>query len=124
MATAAPTAFGSRRGSDSERVLSDGIDDYERAMSERPFQGSPAKAWLKAIAPTSQIDSNPCRLWADVVEDWANKQPEHPALISASGIKSYRAFADRINRYALWALSVGINSGDKVCLIMSTYRGA
>jgi fatty-acyl-CoA synthase len=89
-------------------------------ISKASPRGSPAKAWLKAIALTSHIDSNPRRLLADVVDDWANKRPEHPALISESGSISYRAFADRTNRYALWALSVGINPGDRVCLIMPT----
>jgi fatty-acyl-CoA synthase len=89
-----------------------------QGISNAPFHVSPAKAWLKAIALTSQIDINPRRLLADIVEDWANKQPEQPALISASGSISYRAFADRINRYALWALSVGIKPGDRICLIM------
>ncbi|MGA2058215.1 MAG: long-chain-acyl-CoA synthetase [Bradyrhizobium sp.] len=91
-----------------------------QGTSEGSLSGSPAKAWLKAIALTSPIDSNPRRLLADVVEDWSNKHPEQPALISASGNVSYRALADRINRYALWALSVGINPGDRVCLIMPT----
>jgi fatty-acyl-CoA synthase len=89
-------------------------------MSETSSQPSPAKAWVKAIALTSQIESNPRGLLADVVEDWANKQPEHPALISASGSISYRELAGRVNRYARWALSVGINPGDRVCLIMPT----
>ena len=48
------------------------------------------------------------------------EQPERLALISESETVTYRAFSDRINRYACWALSVGINPGDRVGLIMST----
>ena len=33
---------------------------------------------------------------------------------------TYRALAERINRYARWALSAGIKRGDTVCLIMPT----
>ena len=81
---------------------------------------STAKTWLKAIELTSRIDADPRRLFADIVEDWANKQPERPALISDSESFSYRDLADRLNRYARWALSAGIKPGDRVCLIMPT----
>jgi fatty-acyl-CoA synthase len=86
----------------------------------KSFRGSPAKTWLRAIELTSQIDSHPRCLFADVVENWAMEQPERLALISESETVTYRAFSDRINRYACWALSVGINPGDRVGLIMST----
>ena len=49
-----------------------------------------AKTWLKAIELTSRIDADPRRLFADIVEDWANKQPERPALISDGESFSYR----------------------------------
>src|SRR6202051_300933 len=83
-----------------------------------PGKPSAAKSWLKAIELTSRIEANPSRLFADVVEDWSNKQPDRPALISETGTFSYRTLADRINRYARWALSAGIEAGDTVCLIM------
>jgi fatty-acyl-CoA synthase len=79
---------------------------------------SAAKSWLKAIELTSRIEADPCRLFADVVEDWAKRQPDHPALISDAETFSYRTLAGRINRYARWALSAGIEAGDTVCLLM------
>ena len=79
---------------------------------------SAAKSWLKAIELTSRIETNPRRLFADVVEDWAERQPDRPALVSDSETLSYRALADRVNRYARWALSAGIGAGDTVCLFM------
>jgi fatty-acyl-CoA synthase len=91
-----------------------------RSISQAAIGRSPARAWLKAIELTSHFESNPRRLLADVVEDWAGKQPEHPALISTNSSVSYRMFAERTNRYARWALSAGINQGDKVCLMMPT----
>src|ERR1700730_17671558 len=81
-------------------------------------KSSAAKSWLKAIELTSRIEANPSRLFADVVEDWSNKQPDRPALISETGTFSYRTLAERINRYARWASSAGIEAGDTVCLIM------
>jgi fatty-acyl-CoA synthase len=79
---------------------------------------SAAKSWLKAIELTSRIEADPFRLFADVVEDWSGRTPDRPALISEAETFSYRALADRINRYARWALSAGIEPGDTVCLFM------
>jgi len=79
---------------------------------------SAAKAWLKAIELTSRIEANPRALFADVVEDWARRQPDRPALISDRETVSYRALASRINRYARWARSAGIEPGGTVCLLM------
>jgi fatty-acyl-CoA synthase len=59
-------------------------------------------------------------LFADLVEDWSKRQPDRSALISEAGTFSYRTLAERINRYARWALSVGIEAGDTVCLVMPT----
>src|SRR5580700_8798758 len=85
-----------------------------------PLRGKPsaAKAWLKAIELTSRIEADPQALFADVVEDWAERQPDRPALISDRETLTYRALAARINRYARWALSAGIEPGDTVCLLM------
>src|SRR6202158_873199 len=79
---------------------------------------SAAKSWLKAIELTSRIEADPCRLFADVVEDWSKRQPDRPSLISEIETFSYRTLAERINRYARWALSAGIEAGDTVCLFM------
>jgi len=96
------------------------VDVIEQpANSARPHsKPSAAKSWLKAIELTSRIEANPSRLFADVVVDWSKRQPDRPALISETETLSYRALAERINRYARWALSAGIEAGDTVCLLM------
>ena len=90
----------------------------ERPTENQPRKPSAAKTWLKAIELTSRIEAEPSRLFADVVEDWAVRQPDRPALVSDAQTLSYRELAERINRYARWALSAGIKRGDTVCLIM------
>jgi fatty-acyl-CoA synthase len=85
-----------------------------------PAKTSPAKTWLKAIDLTSGIESDPSRLFADVVEAWASLQPDRPALISDIETFTYRQLASRISQYARWALSVGIRPGDAVCLLMGS----
>jgi fatty-acyl-CoA synthase len=86
----------------------------------RPRRGQPsaAKSWLKAIELTSRIEAEPLRLFADVVENWSVREPDRPALISETETFSYRTLAERINCYARWALSAGIEAGDTVCLLM------
>ena len=86
----------------------------------KSVRGSPAQSWLRAIELTSQVDSDPRCLFADLIEDWARKHPQRLALVSEDESVSYRALSDRIHRYARWALSVGITPGDRVGLIMST----
>src|SRR5262249_28477340 len=78
---------------------------------------STAKIWLKAIELTARIEAEPTRLFADIVDDWAEKQPDHPALISDGETLSYRALFARINQYARWAVAAGVGKGDTVCLI-------
>src|SRR3982074_467482 len=92
----------------------------DEATSSPRLRGKPsaAKSWLKAIELTSGIEADPCRLFADLVEDWSKRHPDRPALISETETFSYRALAERINRYARWALAAGIEAGDTVCLLM------
>jgi fatty-acyl-CoA synthase len=95
-------------------------DVIDQAADNQPRLGKPsaAKSWLKAIELTSRIEADPCRLFADVVEDWSARAPDRAALLSEAGSFSYRQLAERINRYARWAHSAGIGVGDTVCLFM------
>src|ERR1700741_2842438 len=81
---------------------------------------SAAKTWLKAIELTSPIEVDPQRLFADIVEDWAARRGDRPALVSDRETYSYAALTERMNRYARWALAADIETGDTVCLIMPT----
>jgi fatty-acyl-CoA synthase len=94
--------------------------DHSKGSPQLTGKPSAAKSWLKAIELTSRIEANPSRLFADIVEEWAKLQPDRPALISETETFSYHLLAERINRYARWALSAGIEVGDTVCLIMSS----
>src|SRR6202021_518808 len=93
------------------------VKDTEENQARRR-KPSAAKSWLKAIELTSRIEADPRRLFADRVEDWSERQPDCPGLISETETFSYRALASRINRYARWALSAGIEPGDTVCLLL------
>jgi fatty-acyl-CoA synthase len=95
----------------------DVIDQSARRPQPRA-KSSAAKSWLKAIELTSSIEADPGRLFPDIIEDWSQRQPDRPALISETETISYRTLTERINRYARWALSAGIEAGDTVCLLM------
>jgi fatty-acyl-CoA synthase len=99
-------------------MSTDVIEQPASSPPSRAKKPSAAKSWLKAIELTSRIEADPQRLFADLVEDWSKRQPDRPALISESETLSYRALGMRINRYARWALSAGIDAGDTVCLLM------
>jgi fatty-acyl-CoA synthase len=96
-----------------------GVIEQPGASQQLRGKPSAAKIWLKAIELTSRIEADPSRLFADAVEDWSKRQPDRPALLSETETFTYRALAERINRYARWALSAGIETGDTVCLLMS-----
>jgi fatty-acyl-CoA synthase len=92
----------------------------ERATGSGAPQRRPsaAKTWLKAIELTSRIEAEPHRLFADVVEEWARRQPGRLALLSDGQSLTYAELAARINRYARWARALGIRTGSTVCLLM------
>lgn len=79
---------------------------------------SASKIWLKAIEFTARIETLPGRLFADVVNDWARRQPRRIALAMDDAALDYEGLSKRINRYARWARSVGVAKGDTVALIM------
>jgi fatty-acyl-CoA synthase len=79
---------------------------------------SPAKAWMRALELTAPIANHPSRIFPRVMEEAAKKFGEAPALLSDRECLTYRALAERSNRYARWALGQGLAKGDTVCLIM------
>src|SRR5690349_17927536 len=97
--------------------LADRPSDIPPPRAKKP---SAAKAWLKAIELTSRIEAAPRRLFADIVEEWAAREGDVPALLSEAETFTYRALAGRANRFARWALAAGIKKGDTVCLMMPT----
>lgn len=89
----------------------------ERTIASGGLRRGPsaAKAWLKAIELTSRIEAEPKRLFADFVDEWAQRQPGRPALLSDHQSYTYGELSARINQYARWARELGIRT---VCLLM------
>jgi fatty-acyl-CoA synthase len=79
---------------------------------------SAAKTWLQAIALIARVEAQPHRLFADIVEEWAQRQPGRPALLSHGQSFTYGELSARINQYARWARGLDLHAGRTVCLLM------
>ena len=79
---------------------------------------SAAKAWVRALELTAPIARHPERLLPAVIAERAAQLGDAPALLSARECLTYRALAERANRYARWALDQGLHKGDCVGLFM------
>ena len=73
---------------------------------------------MRALEFTASIASNPERILSSVIEEWAEKSGDAPALLSDRECMSYRALAERSNQYTRWALQNDLGKGDTVCLFM------
>jgi len=58
------------------------------------------------------------RTFVDVIEEWADRTPEAPAIFYLDRVVSYRDFDEGANRFANWARAQGIERGDVVALFL------
>jgi fatty-acyl-CoA synthase len=73
---------------------------------------------FRALKATAPIAKNPTRIFPRLIDELAERWGDKPALISDRENFSYRALAERSNRYARWALVNGVSKSDTVCLLM------
>src|ERR1700761_7343835 len=88
-------------------------------MAPTPTNGSPGKAWLRALELTAPIARNRHRVLSTVIEERAAQLGDTPAVLSDRECLTYREFAWRINQYARWALEQRIAKGEVVGLLMT-----
>ena len=81
-------------------------------------RSTPARDWMRALEATARIGEEPTRTLPVVIGELAQRFGDKPALLSNRETMSFRALAQRINRYARWALAQGIGPGAPVCLLM------
>jgi len=79
---------------------------------------SPRKAWLRALEATAPIERGEVPILPLLVNTLAERFDAAPALLAKDSSLSYRELAQAVNRYARWALTEGLSSGDVVCLLM------
>ncbi|MBR0938557.1 AMP-binding protein [Bradyrhizobium jicamae] len=98
--------------------MSEGMSGLTAKSDDLRRKPSAAKAWLKAIEPTSRIDAEPRWPFADFVEDRARRQPQRLTLLANRRSFTYAELGTRINQYARWARDLGIRAGNTLCLMM------
>src|SRR6516162_5393605 len=79
---------------------------------------TPRNAWLRALDMTARISEDTSLTFPVLMESVADKFGAAPALLTHQECLTYRALAERCNRYARWALGQGLGTGDVVCLLM------
>jgi fatty-acyl-CoA synthase len=89
-----------------------------RFDDDRKPASAVSAAWTRALQRTAAIAGDGTMLLADVVDAHAARAPDAPALLSERGCLAYGALAERVNRYARWAIGIGLGRGDTVCLVL------
>jgi fatty-acyl-CoA synthase len=79
---------------------------------------STAQGWLRALELTKPIAAHPTRILPVIIDELAEQFGDAPALLSERESLSFRALAERSNRYARWVLSQGLGKGEVVALLM------
>jgi fatty-acyl-CoA synthase len=90
----------------------------DQPPADREGGDSAAKAWLRALAATAPIGAQPQRTLPAMIEELGGAFGDAPALISDRESLTYRELAARANRYARWAIELGVARGDTICLMM------
>jgi fatty-acyl-CoA synthase len=89
------------------------------AIDSSPRGISSVDAWQRALEMTAPIADRPAVTLPTLIEELADRFGAAPALSSERECLSYRDLADRVARYARWALAQGLAGGDVVCLVMA-----
>jgi fatty-acyl-CoA synthase len=87
-------------------------------QSQNSAEDRSSVAWLRALELTARIPDHPSRTFPTVIGELAAQFGEKPALLSNDGALSFHALDTLANRYARWALALGITRGDTICLLM------
>jgi len=78
--------------------------------------------YLRTVARTfwrlRKIKREGPRIFADVVEEWAKKTPDAPAIFCGERVVSWRQYDEGANRFAHWARAQGIGRGDVAVLLL------
>ena len=59
---------------------------------------------------------------SDPVESWAERSPDHPALVEASGAWTYRQLQSAVVETQAWLVESGVRPGDRVMIVCENCR--
>ena len=83
-----------------------------------PRAPSALNAWIRALERTASLPRDPQTTFPVLIGQLADRFESAPALRDPNVTLSYRALADRINRYARWARTEHLAPGETICLLM------
>jgi fatty-acyl-CoA synthase len=92
------------------------VADRLRA-SDAPAE-KPAQIWRRALEATAHLAEEPTSIFPAVINELAARFGDKPALLSKRETFTFATLADRMNRYARWAIAEGVATGDTICLLM------
>ncbi len=76
------------------------------------------QAWIRALSRTASIEREPLVTLPMLIESWAQRNGDSPALISREATFSYAELAARAHCYARWGLAQGLKAGDVAALVL------
>jgi len=90
------------------------MDFLSAASRESTYIASLARTFwrLRGVEPDSHITI------VDIVERWASKTAEAPAILFGDDVLTYRTLVAAADRYAHWAHAQGIGRGASIALLM------
>ena len=85
-----------------------GVIERERT-AHAPGADTALRDWVGTLEATAPIAAHPQRLLSGVIAELARTHPDTPALLSRKQkFQLRRDLAERIDRYARWALGAGV----------------
>src|SRR5438876_4377950 len=63
----------------------------------------------------------PARI-SDVVKSWAERLPDHPALVETAGTWTYRQLASVVADTQVWLQGLGVRPGDRAMIVCNNCR--
>src|SRR5437588_5405226 len=93
--------------------------NVDRMTASATASGASASAgWLRALEMTKPIANQQTRVLPVIIDELAEKFGHKPALLGEKQCLTFRALADRSNRYARWAIGQDLAKQAVVCLLM------
>ncbi|MBW1819312.1 MAG: AMP-binding protein, partial [Deltaproteobacteria bacterium] len=75
-------------------------------------------AIIKSVKHIEKIAEENRGSWGSLLEECAARFPENAAVKSDEGVLTYREYNERVNRYAHYFISQGIEKGDTIAVFM------
>ena len=86
--------------------------EAELQSAQTGGKDSALRDWVRALEATAPIAGNPQLILPCVIEELAEHAAKPLRCSRRASALTYRALADRANRYARWALEQRIGKGD------------